>query len=274
MSASDRAQDKARDAAQDSKQAAVDAKEAAKAAGTAAKEDAQYAARRTKEESEKAAQKTKEKAQEAEQTLVEKLRQDGVENPAGLAMGAFSFLFLAAVPVTSFIAQPNGLLERAVNGVIRSVAFVGSAGSNSQVSPTGKIAALSTLYIAWTYAFSGAGSAAGQASAREEGRDNKEPRSQISSLRGLPLRLYSAHSNLMEMFPGYALAAALTQAIAPGEQGLVNLLGLHVISKVFVYYPAYLLNFDAPRTLAHVVATASVINVALRLSKRTIAGNF
>lgn len=51
---------------------------------------------------------------------------------------------------------------------------------------------------------------------------------------GLPLRLYSAHYHLMEMFPGWAVVAALAQGIAPHDQGVVNLLGLHVVAKCFV----------------------------------------
>lgn len=149
-------------------------------------------------------------------------------------MFAFSGLFLAAVPVTSWVAQPNGLLEKAVNGLCSTVAFLGSAGSTSTVSQTGKIAALGALYVTVTYAISGAGSAAGAAAGTEGGRDNNHPRAQVQNLRGLPLRLYSAHYNLMEMFPGWAIGAALAQTMAPGDQTLINLLGLHVLSKVFV----------------------------------------
>lgn len=38
----------------------------------------------------------------------------------------------------------------------------------------------------------------------------------------------------MEMFPGWAVVAALAQGIAPEDQGVVNLLGLHVVAKCFV----------------------------------------
>lgn len=38
----------------------------------------------------------------------------------------------------------------------------------------------------------------------------------------------------MEMFPGWAVVAALAQGIAPHDQGVVNLLGLHVVVKCFV----------------------------------------
>lgn len=70
-------------------------------------------------------------------------------------------LFIAVVPLTSFLAQPNGLLEKAVNALCTGVAWIGSAGSNSKVSQTSKIAALSTLYICMTYPVTGAASAAG-----------------------------------------------------------------------------------------------------------------
>ena len=36
------------------------------------------------------------------------------------------------------------------------------------------------------------------------------------------------------------------------------------------YYPSYVGNLGLPRTLSHVVATASVINVLLRLSKKPL----
>ncbi|KAF2169698.1 hypothetical protein M409DRAFT_52211 [Zasmidium cellare ATCC 36951] len=216
------------------------------------------------------ADQAKDFAEQGKQTFLEKLKEDGVVNPQGLSKFAFGGLFLAAVPVTSWIAQPNGLLEKAVNGVVSSVAFLGSAGSTSSVAQTGKIAALGALYVTVTYAISGAGSAAGADAGNEGGRDNNHPRAQTQNLKGLPLRLHSAHYNLMEMFPGWAISAALAQAMAPGDQTLINLLGLHVLSKVFVYYPSYLFNIGLPRTLSHVVATASVINVALRLSKKPI----
>lgn len=155
-------------------------------------------------------------------------------NPKGLALAGIGPLFIAAIPVTGWMATPNGILEKAVNGVAHSVTWLGTAGSSSRVAQTGKIAALGTLYMAVTYAFSGAGSAAGVAASDEEGRDNKEPRKQVANLKGLPLRLYSAHYNLMEMFPGFALTAALAQAMAPADQSLINLLGLHVLAKCFV----------------------------------------
>ncbi|USW58934.1 Putative membrane-associated, eicosanoid/glutathione metabolism (MAPEG) protein [Septoria linicola] len=216
------------------------------------------------------ADEAKAKAQEGKDTLVHKLQDDGVEDPAGLAMFGFGGLFLAAIPLTSWITQPNSIIEKAVNGVVGTVGFLASAGSSSAVPQTGKIAALAGLYVTVTYALSGAGSAAGVAAGNKEGRDNLHPRAQVKNLRGLPLRLHSAHYHLMEMFPGFAISAALAQAMAPGDQTLINLLGLHVIAKCFIHYPSYVFNLGTPRTLSHVVATASVINVALRLAKKPL----
>jgi uncharacterized MAPEG superfamily protein len=125
---------------------------------------------------------------------------------------------------------------------------------------------------------------------REEGLDNEHPRKYVGQLEGLPLRLRSAHYALMENFPGklflstfpilrqgrnvlikaaFALAAALAQVIAPTDAQVVNLLGFHVIAKLLVHYPAYLSNIVVPRTVAHISATAALINVCWRLA----AGN-
>jgi uncharacterized MAPEG superfamily protein len=125
-------------------------------------------------------------------------------------------------------------VEKAVNGLISTISFVSTAGSTTQVPQTGKIAALAGLYLTLTYALSGAGSAAAVDAGNKEGRDNNYPRAQVQNLRGLPLRLYSAHYHLVETFPSWALVAALTQTMAPGDQTLINLLGLHVLSKCFM----------------------------------------
>jgi len=216
------------------------------------------------------ADKAEQKAVQAKTGLMKTLEDDGVQNPAGLSMIGFGGIFLAMVPVTQWLAQSGGFLERGVNGVISSVAFIGSAGSTSAVAQTGKIAALSSLYIAFTFGLTGAASVAGATAGNKEGRDNKYPRKNLHNLTGLPLRLHSAHYNLIEMFGGFALSAALAQAIAPGDQAIINLLGLHVIAKVFVYWPSYIFNVDVPRSIAHILATSSVIGVALQLSRKPI----
>ena len=102
--------------------------------------------------------------------------------------------------------------------------------------------------------------------ARAEGLDNDHPRSHIHKLTGLPLRMRSAHYGLVENFPGFALAAALAQMMAPKDAQVINLLAFHVIAKLLVYYPVYLANVSLPRTLAHISATSALINVLWRLA--------
>lgn len=101
---------------------------------------------------------------------------------------------------------------------------------------------------------------------RSDGLDNLEPRKYLHSMEGLPLRLRSAHYGLLENFAPFALAAALAQFLAPNDQEIINLLGYHVIAKVFLYYPSYIFNVAPLRTLTHVSSIGAVINVLWRLA--------
>lgn len=76
----------------------------------------------------------------------------------------------------------------------------------------------------------------------------------------------SAHYGLLENYAGFAMAAALAQLLAPNNREILNLLGFHVIAKLFIYYPAYLANIAPPRTFSHLSATAALINVLWRLA--------
>lgn len=168
-------------------------------------------------------------------------------------------MYLAGIPLTTWLAQPGGILEKVTNAIVSAI--TGRSTSDRAVP------ALAALYLFWTFGATAAFSAAGQAMARQGGLDRNCPRQHLSQMRGLPLRLYAAHSNLMETFPSFAVAAGLTQALAPGNQTLVNLLGLHVIAKVFVYYPMYLLDIPQPRTFSHIFGITSVLNVCWRLAR-------
>jgi len=125
---------------------------------------------------------------------------------------------------------------------------------------------MSALYLFWTFGGSGAVSVAGQAMSRDGGLDNDEPRKHVHNLQGLPLRMRSAHYNLLESFPAFALVAALTQVLAPKNRVIVNLLGINFIAKLFVFYPCYLLGFAGPRSLSHLLGTAAVIDACWRLA--------
>ncbi|KAF3039227.1 hypothetical protein E8E12_008999 [Didymella heteroderae] len=188
--------------------------------------------------------------------------ENGVINPSGAIVLAAAPMYLALVPLTSYLTKPNSIVQSLTHALIKVLPGVGV----NSITSGRAIPALSALYLFWTFGASGAASAAGQAMAREEGLDNDHPRKHINKLDGLPLRLRSAHYALMENFPAFALAAALAQILAPNDAQIVNLLGYHVIAKLLVHYPAYLTNIALPRTLAHISATSALVNVCWRLA--------
>ena len=61
----------------------------------------------------------------------------------------------------------------------------------------------------------------------------------------------------METFPIWAVAAVLAQVLAPKNQQIINTLGLAMLCKVALHYPAYLLNGPPVRSVTHMIATAS-----------------
>ncbi|KAJ9606304.1 hypothetical protein H2200_009265 [Cladophialophora chaetospira] len=190
----------------------------------------------------------------------EKARGNGIVNPSGGFAVFYTPLYLAFIPVTSYLTRPSGILEKTITTTIKYTPGL------STTTPARTIPALSALYVFFTFGASGVFSVAGQAMSRQSGLDDSNPREFVTQMRGLPQRLRSAHLHLMENFAGFALAAALAQTLAPGDRQVVNLLGLHVLLKCAVHYPAYLANVPPVRTLAHVAATASVINVLWRLA--------
>ncbi|CZR68557.1 uncharacterized protein PAC_18456 [Phialocephala subalpina] len=130
---------------------------------------------------------------------------DGVVNPNGILMAAFGPVFLVFIPVTNYFTSSNGVVQKSASTLLSSIP--------GEIPKDREIAALSAFYIFWSFAATGALSAAGQGASRKEGLDNNHPRKDVNNLTGLPLRLRSAHYNLMEMFPGFALSAALTQVL-------------------------------------------------------------
>lgn len=86
-------------------------------------------------------------------------------------------------------------------------------------------------------------------------------------MEGIPLRLMSAHHSLIENFPLFAAGACLAQVLAPGDQQVLNLLGLHVLLKVFVFYPSYVVGFAPTRSLSHLLSVSAIIRVFWLLAK-------
>lgn len=168
-------------------------------------------------------------------------------------------MYIAAVPLTTYMTKPGGVFQKVLEATLKL--FPGGPVTNDRVIP-----ALSAIYLFWAFAGSGAFSVAAQAMARKEGLDNNHPRSHIHTLQGLPLRMRSAHYNLIENFAGFAIAAALAQSIDPQDQHNKNLLGFHVLLKVIVFYGSYLADISPSRSVSHILATSSVIGVCWRLA--------
>lgn len=189
-------------------------------------------------------------------------------NPAGATIAVSALGYIAFIPVTSYLARADPIqnLVKAVAGIVPG--FTASSALPGATYAAGIIPALSAVYAFWTFGASGALSATGQAIGRSAQFDNDHPRQHVGDLRGFPLRLRSAHYNLLENFTPWALAAALAQVIAPGDPEIVSLLGLHVLLKLGVFYPAYLFNRSNLRSMSHISANAAFINVLLRLAKK------
>lgn len=87
-------------------------------------------------------------------------------NPNGLLIGGAAVAFLAAVPVTSYITAPGGVLQSFVEATVRLVP------GTANIPKERVLPALSALYIFVSFGATGAFSAAGQAMANEKGLDD------------------------------------------------------------------------------------------------------
>lgn len=101
---------------------------------------------------------------------------DGIENPSGFKfLGIAPPIFLAAVPLSSWLCQPGGIVGKVVNGLVRTTVYVGSAGSSSNVSLGRTVPVLSAMYLFLTYGIGGASSASA-VDLGTNGRDNSSRR--------------------------------------------------------------------------------------------------
>ncbi|KAG8901838.1 hypothetical protein FRB99_005077 [Tulasnella sp. 403] len=134
--------------------------------------------------------------------------------------------------------------------------------------------AASLLYSFVTYGSTAALSVVAAALGSPRGYVNKEPRRGKSSLTGLPHRMASAHQNLLEIFPLFALSTGLTYALEGkkiSQQGL-NFLVLHVFAKTFIYIPAYLADLDALRTVSHFIGIEAAVELVNHNGDRSEGG--
>ncbi|KAJ5198973.1 hypothetical protein N7491_000461 [Penicillium cf. griseofulvum] len=185
---------------------------------------------------------------------------NGINNLSGIFLAATGPVYLALAPVAAAITKPESTVQNLIETVVDYT--VGSDVASSRAIP-----ALAVIYAFWTFAGSSSLSIAGQAMSRPQGFDNDHPRKHRGKMEGLPLRLMSAHHSLIENFSLFATGACLAQVLAPTDQQILNLLGLHVLLKVFVFYPSYVVGFAPTRSLSHLLSISAIIMVFWLLAK-------
>jgi hypothetical protein len=85
-------------------------------------------------------------------------------------MAAAGPMFLAIIPVTNAVTAPNSFVQKAVENLLSVIP------GSSSIPKDRVIPALSAFYIFWTFAATGAASAAGLAASKKEGLDNNRMR--------------------------------------------------------------------------------------------------
>jgi hypothetical protein len=88
-------------------------------------------------------------------------------------MATFGSVFIAAVPLTSYITAPSGFVQTLIETGVKLV----PGATSDRVIPS-----LGAIYIFWSFALSKLISMAGQAATQPEGLDDHEPRKHVKSL--------------------------------------------------------------------------------------------
>lgn len=83
-----------------------------------------------------------------------------------MLIAAASPLFHAAIPITNYLTSPRGFTQKAIESLLSLIP------GPSSIAPDRTIPALAAFYIFWTFAATGAASAAGLGASRKEGLDN------------------------------------------------------------------------------------------------------
>ncbi|KAK7028540.1 membrane protein [Favolaschia claudopus] len=175
---------------------------------------------------------------------------------------------LSAIPVSRFLSSPTGLSARFLTPLLSGTLLRVSNGASAiESKPLKAVALLSLFYVFGVFVLSAIMSVTAQLMGNKTGYKNKEPRLIKRHLTGLPHRMVATHEALYDIFPAYALAAALfassvsaSDRLTPAGSTALNALVLHVFLKLFVFAPAYVLDVDLVRTCSHVTALGAILN--------------
>ncbi|KAJ7932965.1 hypothetical protein B0H13DRAFT_1856575 [Mycena leptocephala] len=167
--------------------------------------------------------------------------------------------YLSAIPILLFLSSPSGLGAQFLAPIL-STALRRVSNSNLESSPQKAIALLTVFYMFALYVCSAVMSATAQLMGNKTGYKNKEPRLNKRNLPpGLPHRMVATHEALYDIFPAYAITAALAASSPFPPSQTINALVLHVFLKLAVFSPAYLLDIDVVRTYSHMCSVAALL---------------
>ncbi|KAJ7330366.1 hypothetical protein DFH08DRAFT_312702 [Mycena albidolilacea] len=173
--------------------------------------------------------------------------------------------YLSGIPLIRILSSPTGLGGRFLTPLLSSALHSVSDGASSvENNPQKAVALLTVFYVFVVYILSAIMSALAQLLGNKTGYKNKEPRLNKRTVAGgIPHRMVATHEALYDIFPAYAVAAALVASTFTGPSAsmvtAINALVLHVFLKLFVFAPVYLLGIDPVRTYSHMCAVAAVL---------------
>ncbi|KAJ7126178.1 hypothetical protein C8R44DRAFT_980030 [Mycena epipterygia] len=172
--------------------------------------------------------------------------------------------YLSPIPILFFLSRPSGLGARLLTPLLSRALFrVSNGAATPENSPQKAIALLTAFYVLAVYIGSATMSSTGQLLGNKAGYKNKEPRQNKRNLTsGLPHRMVATHEALYDIFPAYAVTAALVAASASASSvpsSSLNALVLHVFFKLAVFSPAYLLNVDMVRSYSHMCSISALL---------------
>ncbi|KAJ7440327.1 hypothetical protein B0H11DRAFT_1827993 [Mycena galericulata] len=171
--------------------------------------------------------------------------------------------YLSPIPILSFLSAPSGLGARLFTPLLSNALLKVSDGTATvQNNPQKAIALLTAFYLASVYIGSATMSVTGQLLGNKTGYRNREPRLNKRNLpTGLPHRMVATHEALYDLFPAYAVTAALVAASITVKSPSIpiNALVLHVFFKLAVFSPAYLAGIDVVRSYSHMCSISALL---------------
>ncbi|KAJ7040569.1 hypothetical protein C8F04DRAFT_1391708 [Mycena alexandri] len=171
--------------------------------------------------------------------------------------------YFSPFPILIALSAPSGIAAKFLTPLLAvALRKVSHGATTLEDSPQKAIVLLTGFYMVLVYIFSATMSGTGQLLGNKTGYQNKEPRASKRSVSsGLPHRMIATHEALYDIFPAYAVTAALVVASLTSKSSTVSINGLvlHVFFKIAVYSPAYLFDVDIVRSYSHMCSISALL---------------